>query len=204
MKTKNKILNKDITNKVEDYLIESLSGISDLYNLSITTKDEKNVFSKQFKDLSNFLTGWGLSEENRINIKNNSIENQHEKIMMLNKVRTGNKSRIMLADDLVDSVEYSLINALSELCKLYYREEGNSKQKNIYLQQYGELFVFLSGWGVYYNLDWEDELPDDVMSGFNREAYKNHQTFKTKETMNIIQKEWCLVQNHNVIDSRNK
>ena len=188
MKIRNKILNKDITNKVEDYLIESLSGISDLYNLSITTEDEKNVFSKQFKELSNFLTRWGLSEENRINIKNKPIENQYEKIMMLNKVRNGNKSRIMLADDIGDSVEYSLINALSELCKLYYREEGNSKQKNIYLQQYGELFVFLSGWGVYYNLDWEDELPDDVMSKFNREAYKNHQTFKTKETMNIIQK----------------
>ena len=191
MKTKNKILNKDITNKVEDYLIESLSGISDLYNLSITTKDEKNVFSKQFKDLSNFLTGWGLSEENRINIKNKPIENQYEKIMMLNKVRNGNKSRIMLADDIVDSVEYSLINALSELCKLYYIAEEKSKQKKLYLQQYGELFVFLSGWGVYYSLDWEDELPDDVISEFNREAYKKHQTFRAEETMSIIQKKWC-------------
>jgi len=198
MQIKNKFLNKEITNKVENYLIEALSNIVDLYYLDVTTDDEKEIFTKQFDELSDFLATWGLSEENRINIKNNSLnnpfENQHEKIEMLKKVRAGKKNRIMLADDVVDNVEYALINALSELCNLYYIAEEKSKQQKLYLQQYGELFVFLSGWGVYYSLDWEDELPDDVMSEFNREAYKKHQTFKTKETMNIIQKKWCLVQ----------
>ena len=194
MQIKNKFLNKEITNKVEDYLIEALSNIADLYYLDVTTDDEKEIFTKQFEELSDFLATWGLSEENRIDIKNNSlnnpIENQHEKIEMLRKVRAGKKNRIMLANDVVDNVENALINALSELGKLYYRAEKESKEQSNYLKQYGELFVFLSGWGVYYNLDWQDELPDYVMAEFNCEAYKRHQAFELKDTMVIIQKKW--------------
>jgi len=194
MQTSHKFLNEDITNKVENYLIEALLGIADLYHLYITTDDEKEIFTKQFEELSCFLSTWGLSEKNRTKIKNyplnNPINNQYEKIVMLKKVRDGKKNRIMLADDVVDNVEYALINSLSELCKLYYRAEENSKQKKLYLQQYGELFVFLSGWGVYYNLDWQDKLPDDVMSEFNTEAYKKYKAFKLKETREIIQKKW--------------
>jgi len=191
MQISHKFLNKDITNKVENYLIEALSGIADLYHLDITTDDEKEIFTKQFEELSFFLSTWGLSEENRTKIKNyplnNPINNQYEKIVMLKKMRDGKKNRSQLGDTVVDNVEYALINALSELCKLYYRTEENSKQRKLYLQQYRELFIFLSGWGVYYNLDWQDELPDDVMSEFNMEAYKRHEIFNIKKSMEIIQ-----------------
>ena len=195
MPIKNKFLNKDITNKVEDYLIEALLGISELYHLAITTEDEKKIFAKQFEELSDFLATWGLSEENRTKIKNHSlhnpIENQYAKIEMLKKVRVGKKNRIMLADDIVDNVEYALINALYELSNLHYgRVSREGKEEGLYTKQYGQLFIFLSGWGVYNEVDWDYELPDDVMEEFNEEASKRHRAFKLKETMETIQKKW--------------
>jgi hypothetical protein len=192
MQIKNKFLNKNITNKVENYLIEALSGIADLYHLDITTDDEKKIFAKQFEELSDFLVTWGLSEENQTQIKNhplhNPIEKQDEKMMMLKKMRDGKKNRCQLGDDIVDNVEYALINSLYELSNLHYARKG--KEKKLYTQQYGELFIFLSGWGVYNEIDWDYELPDNIMSEFNDEACKRHKAFELKETMEIIQKKW--------------
>ena len=182
MQTNHKILNEEITNKVESYLIKALYDIADLCHLPITTYNEKEIFTKQFEELSDFLATWGLSEENRTKIKNyplnNPINNQYEKIVMLKKMRDGKKNRSQLEDTVVDNVEESLTDALYELSNLHYgRTSREGKKKELYTQQYGELFIFLSGWGVYNQVDWDYELPDDVMSEFNCEASKRDDIF---------------------------
>ena len=99
---------------------------------------------------STFLIIWGLSEHYIRSIKRraiyNPIDELDKKLLMLEKVRSGKKIRTQLKSEVLDYIEITFIDAVSELANKYYLARANKEieEQKLYIKQYKELYLFLS------------------------------------------------------------